>query len=609
MELSDQIQAELAAYDTATARFTAQQMTEKDFAPFRVLHGVYATRLPNRHMTRVKVPAGILTAAQLRGLGQIVGKYSSPQPINGKIPAARAHLTTRQDIQMYDLHLADTPYILKELAELGLTTREAGGNAIRNVKCCPFAGLHSSAPFDPTPYALAVSRYFLRRDDVIATRDGQPKTYSTLPRKIKIAFSGCCGHGGDAKDCGQAWINDIGLFVATRRFNGQLVRGFRIVVGGGLSTQPQPANELVDFAPVDEIIPWIDAVIRVFAQYGSYDMTPAGRRKARLKHLIMEKGWEWFAREVEGVHARLPRIVAIQMMQDETPARSAGHVALNVSVEGDQNYVRWLKTAVRPTRHEGFLAVSIHVPAANLTPQQLGLLGDVAECYSDGQVRIGGEQLIMLRWVRKDNLAPLYAALRAAKLNTVKPAGVLDMTTCPGALTCRIGITNAPGLGQMVSDWFEKNESLLPHETGEIHVRLSGCPNSCAGHHIGTIGFHGAARIVAAADGQKRAVPMATMFLGGGLKLSGVVFGRMVGTYAVQQIPEVLRKLMEFYVASHTPHEPFAKWAFRIEAEKVADYLSGIVIPTPAPAEFFFDAGTIEPFILSNVAATSQCTK
>lgn len=608
MELSDQIQAELAAYDSATARFTAQQMTEKDFTPFRVLHGVYATRVTNRHMTRVKIPAGILTAAQLRGLATIVAKYSSPPPCNGKTPAPRAHLTTRQDIQIYDLHLADTPYILKELAEIGLTTREAGGNAIRNVKCCPFAGLHASAPFDPTPYALAVSRYFLRRDEVIATRDGQPKTYSTLPRKVKIAFSGCCGQSVDACDCGQAWINDIGLFAATRRFNGQVVRGFRIVVGGGLSTQPQPAHELIDFVSVDEMIPWVDAVIRVFAQYGSYDMSPAGRRKARMKHLIQEKGWEWFAKEIEAMHSRLPRTVAIATVPDETASRSAGHVALCVSVDGDPNYARWLKTAVKPTRHDGFLAVSIHVPAANLTPQQLGLLGDVAECYSDGNIRIGGEQVMMLRWVRKDNLAPLYAALRAAKLNGVKPAGVLDITTCPGALTCRIGITNSPGLGQMISEWFEKNEALIPPHTGDIHARLSGCPNSCSGHHIGTLGFHGAARIVAAADGQKRAVPMASMFLGGSLKLSGVVFGRQIGTYAIQQIPDVLKKLMEFYAASRDGQESFAKWAARIEAAKVTEQLSSIVIPTPTPAEFFFDAGTVEPFVLG-AASAGECAK
>lgn len=608
MELSDQIQAELAAYDTATARFTSQQIPEKEFTPFRVLHGVYATRLPNRHMTRVKVPAGILTAVQLRGLAQIVAKYSSPPTCNGKTPSARAHLTTRQDIQIYDLHLADTPYILKELAEIGLTTREAGGNAIRNVKCCPIAGLHSSAPFDPTPYALAVSRYFLRRDEVIATRDGQPKTYSSLPRKIKIAFSGCCGQGPDATDCGQAWINDIGLFASTRRFNGQVVRGFRIVVGGGLSTQPHPANELVDFVPADEMIPWIDAIIRVFAQYGSYDMTPAGRRKARLKHLILEKGWEWFAKEAEGVHARLQRVVAIAQVPDETPARSAGHVALCVSVDGDPNYARWLKTAVKPTRHDGFLAVSIHVPSANLTPQQLGLLGDVAECYGDGTVRLGGEQVVMLRWIRKDNLTPLYAALRAAKLNSIKPGGVLDVTTCPGSLTCRIGITNSPGLGEMISEWFEKNESLVPHNTGDIHARVSGCPNSCSGHHVGTLGFHGAARILPAADGQKRAIPMTTMFLGGSLKLSGVTFGRQIGTYAVQQIPDVLKKLMELYASTRNEHEPFAKWAGRIEAEKVTAHLSGIVIPTPVPAEFCFDAGTIEPFVLG-AAATGECAK
>ncbi len=608
MELPDQIQSELAAYDSATAKFTAQQMPEKDFTAFRVLHGVYATRLPNRHMTRVKVPAGVLTSVQLRGLGQILAKYSSPTPCNGKTPTPRAHLTTRQDIQIYDLHLADTPYILKELAELNLTTREAGGNAIRNVKCCPMAGLHSSAPFDPTPYALAVSKYFLRRNDVIATRDGAPKTYSSLPRKIKIAFSGCCGQGPDAPDCGQAWINDIGLFVATRRFNGQVVRGFRIVIGGGLSTQPQAAHELVDFAPADEIIPWIDAVVRVFAQYGSYDMTPAGRRKARLKHLILDKGWEWFAKEVEEVRGRLPRIVAIPAIAEEAPSRSAGNVSLCVSVDGDPNYARWLKTSVQETRHPGFLAVHIFVSSSNLSPQQLGLLGDVAECYGDSTVRLAGEQQVVLRWVRKENLAPLYAALRAAKLNTIKAAGVADIATCPGSLTCRIGLTNAPGLGKLINDWFVSNELILPPETGDIHIRVSGCPNGCAGHHVATIGFNGVIRTVTGTDGQKHTLPMASVLLGGSLKVSGVNFAKPIGTYAVKQIPDVLQKLVALYTATRNGQESFAKWAGRIEADKVAEALSGITIPAAVPPEFFVDAGTTEPYVLGN-AATSECAK
>ena len=587
---------ELAEIDSRTAAFLGNEIDDATFTPFRVSHGIYSQKQVGVQMVRIKVPAGVLRADQLDAVADIAARYSSRPEI---------HITTRQDLQLYFINLADVPQIAQELAAAGLTTRESGGNVVRNVKCCPMAGLHPAAPFDPTPYALAVHERFIRRDEVIAVRDGQSKTYFTLPRKFKIAFSGCCGD----IDCGQAAINDVGLLAEVRTVAGVPVRGFQMKVGGGLSSQPRNAQELVNFVPADELLPWIEAVLRVFALHGNYDMSPSGRRRARLKHLIADRGWEWFRQEVYRVREDLPAQAAIAVPPSESADRSA-RARCDAADIGDQTaYQRWYRHATKAQRQDGFRVCTINAPEGNLQLAQARLIARVARKYGDGTIRLSDGQNAVIRWVREENVPHLYAEIAASGKGSAALTSSADVVSCPGADTCRLGITSSKGLAAEVRQLFSVEPELLVDDVavGAIRIRVSGCPNGCGQHHIGTIGFHGGTQTVQL-EGQGRQVPVAAVLLGGRLDRSGATFAQRIGIIPARRAADAVLALVSLYRAGRRNGESFDDWACRVPMESAAAALLPLTAKDSSDTALFRDAGHDDVYVFTGVGE-SECAK
>lgn len=576
------IAEEIRLFEEQADLYMKQVVGEKEFTPTQRLHGVYGQSNSDRHMVRIKIPSGILTAEQVAILSDVVERFDQRQV---------GHITTRQNVQIYGVKLEDTPEVMRQLAPIGLTTREACGNTVRNVKCCPFAGLHPTAPFDPTPYALAATEKFLRNDEIIAVREDGEKTFFKLPRKFKISFGGCCGD----EDCGQAAINDIGLLAALRHEGGRAIRGFELRVGGGLAAQPREATVLVDFVPGDEVLIWIEAVLRVFAGHGNYDMSPRGRAHARLKYVIWEKGWEWFKEEVYRVRATLPAKEPIDLPPDETGERSASTTGGTPVV---QEFHRWLSVNTRPQRQDGFRACYAAVPLGDLSAEQWRQIGRMAGRWGDGTVRLTDQQNLLFRWVRDENAANLYADLRSAGLAEARAGLVGDVTSCPGADTCRLGITSSKGLTRDLRQFLDgEGESLASDaDVGQIHIKISGCPNSCAQHQLATIGLHGGSQTMMV-HGQKKQIPAAMLVLGGRLGRAGASFARKMLVLPARKVRLALPLLAELYRETRSVGETFEAWAQRIDKALVVKKLEPLTKKDPADPDLFIDAGKTEAFV------------
>ena len=257
----DAIEKEIQIFEDRVGQLQRGEITDEQFRPFRLKHGTYGQRQPGVQMLRVKIPSGLLSPAHLRVIADIADKYST----------GSGHLTTRENIQMYFVKLQDVPAIMRLLADAGLTTREACGNTVRNVTSCPLSGICPGESFDVTPYALGVTRFLLRHPE-----------FHDLPRKFKIAFSGCEDDG----NCAIAGIHDIGLIARVRGSNGTAHRGFKVMVGGGLASLPTEAATLAEFVPVEELLPTVEAIVRVFNEHGNRK----NKYKARLKFVLREKG-------------------------------------------------------------------------------------------------------------------------------------------------------------------------------------------------------------------------------------------------------------------------------------------------------------------------------
>lgn len=593
--LSTLVPHDLAQFEEQTHLFLLRQIDARTYLPLRTRNGVYTTREPGMHMVRIKLPAGLISAPQVRVVADVLDDYS---------PSRRAHITTRQDLQLYHLKLEHTPAVLRTLAVAGLNTRFAGGNAVRNVKCCPLAGLHPAAPFDPTPYAQALADYFLRFIEEIEVAPGIWRSMGKLPRKFKISFGGCCGDD----DCGQANINDLGFLAATRRTSdGRIMHGFAMKAGGGLSNAPREALLLQEFVPAEELIPWAEAVLRVFMLHGNYEKT-CSRRKARLKHLIEGLGWDRFRNEVLRIRATLPETVPLELERFVEPPPAAppawAFAVMSDIADTDPRFTAWTAANVRPQRETGYVAVSIRAPLHDFNSLQLRELADAAESFGNGTLRLSDAQAVVLRHVAQHHLKPLFAQLLRAGLASAGASSLANVAACPGSDTCRIGITSSRDLMEVVEKWVGTIEPTLRRDPtiGPLMIRASGCPSSCGQHHIATIGFHGEARAlkVTNADGETetRHVPMAVMYVGGSTNRISVHFGRKLAAIPVCRVPEALDRVFNGYLDTRFPGQSFLNWSQKADFL----YLHNVVFPLTAldasDERLFHDANHSEPFAI-----------
>jgi sulfite reductase (NADPH) hemoprotein beta-component len=454
------------------------------------------------------------------------------------------HITTRQNIQLHFVLLKNVEAAMRELADEGLTTREACGNSVRNITGCPYAGTSEHEIFDPSPYAEATTRYFLRHP-----------LSGNLPRKFKIAFEGC------AVDHAVTSINDIGW--RARIVDGR--KGWKVTVAGGTSIMPVSGYVLYDFLPVEEMLEVAEAIVRTFHKYGDYQHP----QRNRIKFVVKQMGWEAFRakvmEELDGFRreggARLPfdpAKTAMEQAPDWEPAAppTLQHVAAMAStpMRGpgihpgtvrlqplSDAYVRWLRRNVARQRQDGYYHVIVRLLLGDFTSGQMRVLADLSEAYGDGTMRLTVEQNVLFKWVRKESLEPFYQRLAAAGLNEPDALTLSDVVSCPGAESCRLAVTQSRGLGRVLTEYFSARPDLVD-AVPSGNIRISGCPNGCGQHHIGALGFQGSVRKVGG-----KAVPQYFVLVGGGATNEGAHFGKVVAKIPARRIAEAAGRLVELY--------------------------------------------------------------
>jgi sulfite reductase (ferredoxin) len=369
---------------------------------------------------------------------------------------------------------------MRRLAAVGITTREACGNSVRNVTACPLAGICRDESFDVSPYARALTFYLLGHE---AGQD--------MGRKFKIAFSGCSQHA-----CGLAGFHDIGLIARVRAVDGRRQRGFEFYVGGGLGPVPQAAQLLDPFVTEAELLPLSEAVCRVFARLGER----TNRSRARMKFLVKKLGIDEFRRLVFEQRSSLipdPRwteFLSGLREHDDAPLRPPSPP--NTHPEGDAAFTAWRRTNVYPQRQAGYSAATIALPLGDFTPAQARAITDLMREYTGETLRTTAEQNLLLRWIRDEDLPAVHARLVSAGLGEAGASGVTDVTSCPGTDTCKLGISSSRGLAKELRRHLTTAPQAVPDAANQLHIKCSGCFNSCGQHHVADIGFLGVSRNV-----------------------------------------------------------------------------------------------------------------
>ncbi len=501
------------------SRFERGEIGPDEWRAFRLVNGVYGQRQDEWQMVRVKIPQGVLDPAQLEALAEAAERWS-----NGK-----GHVTTRQNVQFHFIRPGDAEAVLRHFAEAGLTTREACGNSVRTITTCPYAGVSAVEPFDPTPYAEALTRHLLRGE-----------WSSTLPRKFKISFGGCCG-----TDCVAAAINDLGFLARTR--DGE--RGFRLTIGGGTATLPRSGFVAHEFLPAGELLEAAEAVVRVFHRVGNR----SNKHQARLKFAIEKLGREGFlaeyARERDLIRAGGGRPLPTIPEPEPSPAPERGRAELPLP-----GYAAFDRHNVRSQKQAGRSAVTIRLPLGDVTAAQFRALARLAAEFAGGELRTTHEQNLVLRSVPTWRLAELHRRLVEAGLAEPGARTAGDVTSCPGAASCKLAVTASRGLAELLADHFRERPRLA-ELAGDLSLKVSGCPNGCGQHHVAGIGFQGSVRKI---DG--RAAPHYLVLLGGGIGPEGASFGRVVGRLPARRIPEAVERLLGWYGRERSPGEAAAAY-------------------------------------------------
>jgi sulfite reductase beta subunit-like hemoprotein len=533
------LQVDIAKFDSMLAEYLAGRMDEDAFRIFRLNNGVYGQRQGGRNqMVRVKAPYGSLSADQLELLGAVAQRYSR----------GWGHLTTRQNVQFHFVALERVPDLLREFAAVGLTTREACGDAVRNVAGCHLAGACPYEVLDISPWAEATFQHFLHHP-----------CSQRLPRKFKINFSGC------ATDCGQAMFNDVGVVgVARPHDDGTTEAGFRVFIGGGLGANPHPAHALEAFTPRDQLLATIEAVLRTFDHFGNRD----NKLRARLKWVVDELGTDELRRRVLRERASLVAssswpggVPAIVETNGDAPAgiditRNPTPLGTPVTLREPAGapYDRWRAANVVIGVAKGTVSAVAHAPLGDITAEQFRELAAITRALG-ADVRITNRQNLVLRALNEVDLPELHR--RLATIGMAEPGAELarDVVACPGADTCNLAITQSRGLAGAIGQALE-DAGLT--DVGGVRINISGCTNSCGQHHVADIGFQGAERRVAG-----RSAPGYQLLLGGHVGDTQIAFGRRALRLPAKACPEAVVRLVGRFADERQAGGSFSEWLAR----------------------------------------------
>ncbi len=552
-ELEDPIvQKDIIDLEKKIKEFREGKIHDEKFRSLRLARGIYGQRQPGVQMIRIKLPFGKVSFKQLLRMADISDEYA----------ISNLHLTTRQDIQIHYVSLDRTPELWAKLEQDDITLREACGNTVRNVTTSPTAGIDPKEPFDVSPYAHATFKYFLRNP-----------ICQEMGRKFKIAFS-----SSDA-DTAFTYIHDLGFIPKLIIQDGEEIRGFKVLFGGGLGAQPSIASAVNDFLPEDELIPYIEAVLRVFDRHGER----TNRNKARMKFLVAKLGLEEVLRliEEEKVANRSKKFIVDRNAID-LPQMPEEKTLPEVNISDQFLYQRWLDTNVFEQKQKGFFGVYIKVSTGDIpTSKARKFIAAISGLVAD-EIRITINQGLLLKFVRQEALPLLFERLK--ELDFVKPGfdSVSDVTTCPGTDTCNLGISNSTELARVLEDLIiNEYDDLI--ENQDIKIKISGCMNSCGQHGLAQIGFHGSSL---KADG--KVVPAAQVLLGGGTIGDGS--GR--AAEKVIKVPskrtkDVVRVILDNYSQNKAGDELFNDYYDRLGKDHFYQLLKPLAdLSTLTPDEF-----------------------
>ena len=575
-EIDPAARADIEKFERLLEQYLRGEIEEDRFRIFRLNNGIYGQRQGGHNqMVRVKVPYGSMTPEQLEMCAHIADEYSR----------GWGHITTRQNIQFHFVQLERIPDVMRDLAGVGLTTREACGDTVRNIQGCHLAGACPFEVFDISPWAEAAYRHFLRHP--YAQR---------LPRKFKINFSGC------ATDCGQAMFNDIGVIAVKRpREDGTFEDGFRVFVAGGLGANPHPAQALEEFTPKEELLPTCEAILRVFDHYGNRD----NKLRARLKWLVDTMGMdELRARILKerklliGATTWAYGIPQYVLEHGDAPAGISTDVLPTAMGQGTPvklirlgAYQRWEDANVVRGVAKGTVSAYAFCRLGDVTSEQFRGLAAVQREFN-AEVRVTNRQNVVFRGLSEDELPTLFARLDA--LGMAEPGAELarDVVACPGADTCNLAVTQSRGLADAIGAALEANGLA---DVGGVRINISGCTNSCGQHHTSDIGFFGAER-----RAHGRPAPGYQMLLGGYVGEAQIEFGEKALRLPAKRAPEAAVAVVGQFAAQREAGETFRQWMDRAGGAKAIGATLKHFDEFPAPDDdpsFYVDYDETGPYV------------
>jgi sulfite reductase (ferredoxin) len=568
------VERDILELDRKIHEFRDGKIPEEKFRSLRLARGVYGQRQQGVQMVRIKLPYGKMTFAQWKRIADVSDEFAT----------GNLHLTTRQDVQIHFVSLDRTPELWSLLEQDSITIREACGNTVRNVTASDQAGIDPDEPFDVTPYAHGVFEFFLRKP-----------VCQDMGRKFKIAFS------SSEKDTALTFMHDLGAIPRIREVDGELKRGFKVMVGGGLGAQPFLAVTTHEFLDEELLVPYIESVLRVFDRYGER----ASRHKARIKFLIQKIGIDAFNELVkEQQNALTDQRYKIDVNRESAIANKPSDSSLTLDhppITIDPfKFEIWKKTNVYPQKQEGYFTVYVRILNGNISSVSSRTLIEKLRPVIADDIRITINQGLQFRFVRPEHLEYVYSALQQEGLAAAGFGSVADVTSCPGTDTCNLGISNSTGIAQVLSEVIDEEYPELLYNK-DIAIKISGCMNSCGQHGMASIGFHGSSL---KAKGQ--VIPALQVLVGGG------VMGHGDGSIADKVLkvpskrgPDVLRYLLNDYKTNRQNDETHLQYTKRVGEKYFYDLLKPLANLETLQAEDYIDWGQEEKY--STAIGVGEC--
>lgn len=562
------VEKDIIELEKKIREFKEGKMPEEKFRSLRLARGVYGQRQQGVQMVRIKLPYGKMTFAQWKRIADVSDEYST----------GNLHLTTRQDIQIHFVSLDRTPEMWSELEKDDVTIREACGNTVRNITASDIAGIDPEEPFDVTPYAHAMFEYFLRKP-----------VCQEMGRKFKIAFS------SSEKDTALTFMHDLGAIPRIKIVDDKEIRGFKILVGGGLGAQPILATTVHEFLEEDFLIPYLESVLRVFDRHGERN----SRHKARIKFLIQKIGIDAFNELVKEEHLALTqqryKVDAEKYSQEvRKTARPKDNTArlpdFRTSGLDLFKFELWKKTNVFKQKQEGNFAVYVRVANGNISSESSRRIIEKLKDVIADDVRVTINQGLQFRFIKEEHLEYVYKILNEEGYAAPGFGSTADITSCPGTDTCNLGISNSTGTAIALSEVIEEEFPEFLYNK-ELAIKISGCMNSCGQHGMASIGFHGSSLKV-----KGQVVPALQVLIGGGVLGSGS--GRIadkVLKVPSKRGPDVLRLVLNDY-KNNSDNKSFLDYSQQKGERYYYDLLKPLASLDTLQAEDYIDWGQEEKF-------------